>query len=72
MGYFKCVQNSGGKVVIVHGLDQDGVTKLGRITFDDNERFAENQIKEGDIGIISYSFSKADPTLASSIKFPDA
>jgi len=68
MGFFKCIANRDGKVVLVHNLDQDG-GKLGRITFDENERFAENQIKEGDVCTISYAFSKSDP---GTLTFPDA
>jgi hypothetical protein len=71
MGYFKCVQNRDGKVVIVHALGRDG-KKLGRITFDDNERFAERQVEEGDVGTINYSFSKVDPSVADLLNFPEA
>ena len=70
MGYFKCVQNHDGKVVIVHNLAHDG-SKLGRITFDENERFAEGQIKEGDVVVINYGFSKVDPAVGTSCKFPE-
>ncbi len=57
MGIFKCVKNKDGVVVLVHNLDAEG-GKLGRITFDENERFAESQIQEGEFCTVSYYFTK--------------
>jgi hypothetical protein len=72
MGYFKCVKNADGVVTLKHSVDSETGAQLGTIEFRDNERFAENQIKEGEVTMVSYSFSKVAPeNVSPSTRFPE-
>ena len=75
MGYSKIIAKAPGKVRIVHQLDTDGKPYAEDVTIEAQEGVPASRVdwtdKDGQVGVVSWSFSPVSHD-TSSLKFPES